>query len=417
MTDERMSAFEKARLTIARAGVSSEAELDEAVAKVTRIASETLDVERSSLWMLDEDDVLRCVHLHVRGRGQVPCDVALRMADYPRYAEAGRTRRVIATEDARHDPTTEAFCHAYLEPNGIHSMLDAPVFQSGKIVGMLCQEHCGRGPRAWATRDVDFAGSMADLLSVAFEQAARTEAERARAAAEHRLAAQERMAALGRLAAGVAHDLANIVQLATLQVAVLAREPLGEVGRGAVALLDDAMAQEQRLLRQLLVFARQGSVRRSPVDVAGVVASMRPLLDAIAAGGKLHVDTGQGGLVCLLDRGQLEQVLTNLVRNAFEASPGGEVRVAVRGEIGRVAIEVADDGPGVPSELRERVFEPFFTTKEKGSGLGLAVVRTIAEANGGTLALTGAREGERPGARFRLTFPIASNDDAAEASS
>jgi signal transduction histidine kinase len=250
---------------------------------------------------------------------------------------------------------------------------------------------------------------------VAFEQAARTEAERARAAAEHRLAAQERMAALGRLAAGVAHDLANIVQLATLQVAVLAREPLGEVGRGAVALLDDALAQEQRLLRQLLVFARQGTMRRSPVDVAAVVASLRPLLDEMAQGGKLQIDAGQGGLVCLLDRGQLEQVLMNLVRNAFEASPGGDVRIAVRGEIGRVAIEVADDGPGVPPELRERVFEPFFTTKEKGSGLGLAVVRTIAEANGGTLALTSAREGEPSGARFRLTFPVVSDDtDAIE---
>ena len=70
----------------------------------------------------------------------------------------------------------------------------------------------------------------------------------------------------------------------------------------------------------------------------------------------------------------------------------------------RVVIEVSDDGPGVPDELRERVFEPFFTTKERGSGLGLAVVRAIAEANGGTLSLD---KGARGGASFRLTFPLA----------
>lgn len=401
--DERMSTYEEARLLVARTGVESQAELDDAIAKATEAASEALAVDRTSVWLL-EDDVLSCVHLHVRGRGRVECDSRFTMSEFPAYAKAGRTRKVLASEDARRDPITREFLERYLVPNGIYSMLDAPLFRSGEVIGMICHEHCGDAPRTWSTRDIDFAGSMADLVSLAFEQAARTEAERARAVAEQRLAAQERMASLGRLAAGVAHDLSNLLQLASLQVSLLSREALSPVGRDAISLLEDTVERETRLLQQLLVFAKNGRMVRNRLDVGEVLLAMRPLLSGLAGHGRLTFAAGDRDLACLMDRAQLEQVILNLVRNAFDASPAGEVAVRLARADSRVVIEVSDDGPGVPDELRERVFEPFFTTKERGSGLGLAVVRAIAEANGGTLSLD---KGARGGASFRLTFPLA----------
>ena len=97
-------------------------------------------------------------------------------------------------------------------------------------------------------------------------------------------------------------------------------------------------------------------------------------------------------------------MLLGLLANAVEAAPaGGEVGLAARAADARtVEIDVADCGPGVPPELRERVFEPFFTTRPRGTGLGLAVARQIVEAHGGTIAV-GDRAGG--GARFTLRLP------------
>ena len=102
------------------------------------------------------------------------------------------------------------------------------------------------------------------------------------------------------------------------------------------------------------------------------------------------------------------QLLLGLATNAAEAAqPGGRVELRARREPGRVVLAVADDGPGVPAEDRERIFEPFFTTKERGTGLGLAMAERIARAHGGALRLVpGAGAGPGgSGACFELALP------------
>jgi signal transduction histidine kinase len=108
-----------------------------------------------------------------------------------------------------------------------------------------------------------------------------------------------------------------------------------------------------------------------------------------------------------MDGTRLRQVLLNLLNNAIEAlGDGGLIEVGVRSVRGHVEITVADDGPGIAPQDRERVFVPFFSTKASGTGLGLALARKFVEEAGGTIV---CEEGPlRGGCRFRVTLPVSS---------
>ena len=131
-----------------------------------------------------------------------------------------------------------------------------------------------------------------------------------------------------------------------------------------------------------------------------------------AQGGSWRVGYAPGGGVgaaegaaIAIDQKSMARVFVNLVQNAIEAAPDG-VRVEIRSrlEAGEVVVEVFDDGPGVPEELREKLFDPYFTTKSSGTGLGLAICRRLVEAHGGKIRL----ESTHPGAtRFVLALPVA----------
>jgi signal transduction histidine kinase len=124
-----------------------------------------------------------------------------------------------------------------------------------------------------------------------------------------------------------------------------------------------------------------------------------------ARGGEVRFSVEPASLELIVDPGQLEQALINLLKNAFEATAGqsaGQARVEARLVRGaRLRIEVADDGPGVPEALAAHIFTPFFTTRKQGGGIGLAMVRHLIHANGGTVRY--ARPVAR-GARFVITF-------------
>jgi signal transduction histidine kinase len=122
-----------------------------------------------------------------------------------------------------------------------------------------------------------------------------------------------------------------------------------------------------------------------------------------ARGGAVEFSVEPATLELMVDPGQLEQALVNLLENAFEATgPGGRARVGARLVRGaRLRIEVDDDGPGVPDALAAHLFTPFFTTRKQGGGIGLAMVRQLVRGNGGTVRY--ARPASR-GARFIITF-------------
>jgi len=169
----------------ARQADSSACCFDDRLRGILEASARTLQVERLSLWLMDEDrEAIRCVGLHRRTPRCHESGAVLRREDAPAYFAALERERVIAADDAHVDARTRGFQDAYLAPNGIGAMLDVPLRQDDRMVGVLCAEHVG-ATRAWSVDEQNFAVSTANLIATA-------------------LADQERREALARLADGEA---------------------------------------------------------------------------------------------------------------------------------------------------------------------------------------------------------------------
>ena len=213
-----------------------------------------------------------------------------------------------------------------------------------------------------------------------------------------RLLRSERLAAVGTLAAGLAHEVRNPLNSASLQLTLLERRldrgdepttvlPIAHVIKSEIDRLD-------RLVREFLAFAQPRPLEPRPVDVAdllmGVTGLITPEADLVHV--TIGVDVAPGTAAILGEAERLRQVLLNLTRNAIEAmsDKGGQLRLIARNAAAEVEIAVEDDGPGFGEDLP--VFDAFFTTKSQGTGLGLAIVHRIVTDHGGTI-----RVESRPG--------------------
>ncbi|RMG99307.1 MAG: response regulator [Deltaproteobacteria bacterium] len=224
---------------------------------------------------------------------------------------------------------------------------------------------------------------------------------------QRRAALSEKLAAVGTLAAGLAHEIRNPLNAAHLQLQLLERRAAKTDPEGRLADIARTVQGEidrlSRLVDDFLRFARPAPLRPSPIDLSELVNHVleleRPAFDD--AGARLNFEA-EPEVRIEGDREKLTQLVFNLVRNAREAvgDRQGTVTVRVRPRADGAAIEVRDDGPGIPPELHDRIFEPFFSTKEGGTGLGMAICHSVVGLHGGEI--TARNEG---GAVFEVHLP------------
>jgi signal transduction histidine kinase len=203
------------------------------------------------------------------------------------------------------------------------------------------------------------------------------------------------------LLAGIAHEVRNPLGALDLFAGVLAEELAGRPEAAHVDRLRTELSALEKVVSEFLEYARVRTPVREDVDLAGVADEVADLCGPLASARLVSI-TAEGSGTALGDREQLRRALLNLTRNAVEAAPAAsEVVLSSRGDGRGAVLEVLDRGPGLTPEARANLFRPFFTTREKGTGLGLALAKKVAEAHGGTLALLD-REGGGTVARVEL---------------
>lgn len=149
-----------------------------AIRSATEIAANMLGVGRVSVWLFDDEEAsLTCSDLYIAAEGHHSSGYVLKESDYPVYFSNLKHGYVMAVEDARRDSRTYEFRESYLIPNRIHSMLDIPVVQAGRVLGVLCHEEVGE-PRSWDIGDQEFALAMTSMVALALEMQKRKLAEK-----------------------------------------------------------------------------------------------------------------------------------------------------------------------------------------------------------------------------------------------
>ena len=222
---------------------------------------------------------------------------------------------------------------------------------------------------------------------------------------------QERLANLGQFAAMIGHELRNPMAVMQTSLYLLRRKLQGtelpEAAGRHLDRLEEQLVLCRTIVGDLMEMARNRAPERRPVSVAELLeraAAAVPRSDHVSVELKLE----QAPAEALLDPDKMRHLLVNLILNAVQSAgsggPRGRVWVRAWAEGHTLFVEVADDGPGLPPELRGRLFEPLATGRPQGLGLGLALCQQVAHNHGGRI-----EAGERPGggARFVVTLPEA----------
>lgn len=351
-----------------------------------------------------------------------PAKIALAMEFHTKYppslSSGSAIANVIETGEPQFFPevTPEMLSQRALDPErlrlvtalNMRSVLVVPMSARDRVLGALVFVMAESG-RVLLPADMELAEALAaraaaaidnsrlfHLVEQELEQRARTEAA---------LVKTERLATAGRLAATIAHEINNPLEAVT-NLIYLARSAPARQARRYLEMVEEELSRIAHITKMTLGFYRESGTL-VPVDLADLVAEVLSLYQAkLRAKGirvQTHIDRAQP---ILGSRGELRQVLANLVANALDVLPhGGALDISAGEAGGSVQLQVSDNGRGIPPENLNRIFEPFFTTKaELGTGLGLWVSRQIVEKHGGTIVV----ESSPNGTCFTISLPSAS---------
>lgn len=230
----------------------------------------------------------------------------------------------------------------------------------------------------------------------------------------------DKINSLGRMAAGIAHEIRNpLTGIHGYLYAMdeicseLPDEDQAGILQATITKIRKAAGKMESVIRRVLDFSKPGTPRMEPLDLAGPVQEALSLMAPTLRKAGITIETDFTSAPLILgDRMQLEQAVINITDNAARAMRSSAtkiIRLSIALKDGRMALIIADSGPGIPQIDQERIFDPFFTTASDGTGIGLSIVQRIVADHGATISVGTSSLG---GAEFRLEFPVQPKETA-----
>lgn len=393
--------------------ISTSLDVDEVLRVALDALTHVTGHEISSLHLLTADGTT----LHLRGdRGLRPF---LREINRVLPVGEGMIGRVVASgrsihvADASASPDLLPAARAIVQQEGIHAFACVPIRSRGRILGALSLGR--RTLEPFTEPEIALVEAAANQIGLALANAqlysaTRRQLEELRSA-ETQLVEREKLSTVGKLAAGLVHELRNLLTAILGQAELLlmtSDDPAKSRERAHVIVRETARATQ--MLQNLLQFSRPHTTERQPCRLAEQIRGVLDLAsyDLRRDGVEVVTELGQVPPVSA-DAAQIQHVLLNLVQNARQAmaAHSGDRVLTVRLSAvdGRARVEILDTGPGIPAEALPRIFDAFFTTKApgEGTGLGLWLSYAVVERHEGSL-----RAANRPGggAVFTLELPF-----------
>jgi PAS domain S-box-containing protein len=350
---------------------------------LTEVDSKILNVERVSIWFFNEEmSQIKCKDLYSIKKDSHEEGNVLEADDYPNYFKAITELHSMAAHDAQRDPLTNEFTETYLKPLGIVSMMDAPIWLKGKLIGVICHEHVGEELREWTLEEQDFAGAIANMVSLSLEADEHRKAE-----AKIKESLKEKEVLLKEIHHRVKNNMQIISSLLNLQSRQIKDPEIVDIFKESQSRVKSMSMIHERLYQsKTLSSINFGEYINSlSLDLLRTYASDPDLvkLNINAEKIRVNIDTA---IPCGL-------ILTELVSNAFKyAFPDGrkgEIKIDFYKKGDLFTLKVSDNGVGIPESLDH----------ENTTSLGLLLVNSLIKQIDGDLTLETS-----PGSTFTMKF-------------
>jgi len=427
--EQRMNLQQESYAALSRHIGSTGLNIEHALRMLTKDASHTLGVKRAGIWFFNEkNDLLSCDNLYVAG-SETPSKIAdLHRNDFPLYFQALEGEAVIAAVDACTDPRTAEFVECYLKPLEIGAMLDVPIMHEGRVAGVLCVEHQGSA-RQWHADEIVFGRTLSSLVSLLLEIKSRQDTEHLLQQQNVELERANRLKS--DFLANMSHELRTPLN-AIIGFSEVMRDGLaGEMNEEQLGYSGDIFDSGHHLLALINDILDLSKIEAGKMDLQCEEAMVKELAQAsltivrekAASHGislSMAVDSRLPDVVHV-DARKVKQMMFNLLSNAVKFSPnGGEVKLALKlatrdgtdllpDATQWLEIAVSDQGIGISEADMSRLFQSFqqlenpMTKSHEGTGLGLTLVKRLAELHGGDVSVSSTL-GE--GSCFTICLPI-----------